>query len=59
MDARQAIVGIRKFVALWTTESPRIGEVDGQPQFGGGAGQILVETRERGDTAIEGLGSLG
>jgi hypothetical protein len=37
----------------------RIGDVDGQAQFGGGAGQVFVEARERGDAAVEGLGGLG
>jgi len=36
----------------------RLRDVDGQPQLGG-AGQVLVEARERGDAAVEGLGSLG
>ena len=36
-----------------------IRDVDGQPEFGGGAGQVFVEAGERGDAAIEGLGGLG
>ena len=37
----------------------RVGDIDGQAQFGGGAGQILVEARERGDAAVEGFRGLG
>ena len=36
-----------------------IRDVDGQPEFGGSAGQVLVEAGERGDAAVEGLGGLG
>jgi hypothetical protein len=36
-----------------------IRDVDRQPEFGGGARQVLVEARERGDAAVEGLGGLG
>ena len=30
--------------------------VDGQPEFGGSAGETFVEAGERGDAAVEGLG---
>jgi hypothetical protein len=36
----------------------RIRDVDGQTQFGRGAGQVLVEARERGDAAVESFGGL-
>src|SRR5215472_4494484 len=35
-----------------------IGHVDGQAELGGGAGQVFVKARERGDAAVEGLGRL-
>src|SRR5216683_3466233 len=35
-----------------------IRDVDGQPEFGGGAGQVLVEAGERGDARLRVLGAL-
>jgi hypothetical protein len=35
-----------------------IGHIDGQAKLGGSASQILVEARERRDTAVEGEGSV-
>jgi len=37
----------------------RIGYRDGQPELGGDALEVLVEARQRGDPAVDGLGGLG